>query len=34
MPPDEAAYYSGVRAYRCIAATINPPYLAAPAFGP
>jgi tRNA A-37 threonylcarbamoyl transferase component Bud32 len=34
MPPDETAYYSGVRAYRCIATTISPPYQAAPEFGP
>jgi tRNA A-37 threonylcarbamoyl transferase component Bud32 len=34
MPPDETAYYSGVRAYRCIATTVNPPFLAAPEFGP
>jgi tRNA A-37 threonylcarbamoyl transferase component Bud32 len=34
MPPDETAYYSGVRAYRCIATTVNPSSLASPEFGP
>jgi hypothetical protein len=33
MPPDEAAYYSGARAYRCLATPVNGPYLAAPEFG-
>jgi hypothetical protein len=33
MPPDETAYYSGVRAYRCIATTVTPTALATPEFG-
>jgi hypothetical protein len=33
MPPDEVAFDSGARAYRCIAATVNAPHLPAPQFG-
>jgi tRNA A-37 threonylcarbamoyl transferase component Bud32 len=34
LPPDETNYHGGVRTYRCIATTVNPPYMAAPEFGP
>jgi hypothetical protein len=33
MPPDEVAFDSGARAYRCIAATLSGPYLPTPEFG-